>query len=172
MSRVVPVVALLLVTFLGLVSGCSSEEECGELSLELTDDPGSYPTSAGVGCELRAGGVWNRRKDEATIVLGGPGLPADVYLSATMPLAMLAPGAVFTVPNGIAGEAYTSASSAERKNHAFLTAGTATIIRDIGVDSAASARVFQIEWDLTWLGTGNYHSQADAAVWFNGVGPL
>jgi hypothetical protein len=155
-----------------LATGCSSDEYCGDLTLALTEDAGAYPTSASVSCELRAGGVWNRTKNEATIVVSGTDFPDDLYLSATMPLAMLAPGVVFTVPNGIAGEAYTSADAPDRKNHAFLTEGTATIIRDIGVDTAASARVFQIKWDLTWLGTGNYHSTAETAVWFNGVGPL
>ena len=143
------------------LAGCGANDPCGELTLELTANPGAYPSKVDVGCEIEQGGVWDKVKNEASIVF--PGLPADARVVAHLPLDMVMGGKTFSVPTGIAGEAYT----ANDTNHANLTSGTVTIVRDRGTDPKANARVFEIEWQLEWLGTGSYRSSGGGAtVWF------
>ncbi|MBA3461722.1 MAG: hypothetical protein H0T46_17290 [Deltaproteobacteria bacterium] len=143
------------------LAGCGADDPCGELTLELTAHAGDYPSKVDVGCELQTGSVWDKLKNDATIVF--PGLPADAHVSAHLPLDMVKGGMTFTVPTGIAGEAFTKNDT----NHANLTGGTVTIIRDMGTDPKANARVFEVEWQLEWLGAGTYRSSGGgAAVWF------
>jgi len=143
------------------LAGCGADDPCGELTLELTANAGDYPSKVDVGCEIQKGGVWDKVKNEATIVF--PGLPADARVAAHLPLNMVKGGVTFTVPTGVAGEAYT----ANDTNHANLTGGTVTVLRDLGTDPKANARVFEVEWQLEWLGAGSYRSSGGgAAVWF------
>jgi hypothetical protein len=143
------------------LAGCGAEDPCGELTLELTMNPGAYPSKVDVGCEVQTGGVWDKVKNEATIVF--PGLPADAIVAAHLPLNMVKGGMTFTVPTGVAGEAFT----ANDTNHANLTSGMVTVVRGLGADLKANAQVFEVTWDLEWLGAGSYHSSGDgAAVWF------
>ena len=143
--------------------GCSSPEDtCGTLTLDLADDPTAYPTEVALSCDIQKGGVWDKVKNDATIVLTDSELPGDAYVSAHLPLAMVKPGATLVVPTGIAGEAYTK----NQTNHANLTGGTVMILQDFGTDPKANAHVLKVSWDLEWLGTGTYHSTGEARVWF------
>ena len=144
-------------------AGCSSDSTCGKLTLQLGEDTASYPTAANIGCDVQDGGWWDKVKNEAGFALTSSDLPVDVRINAVMPLDKVKPNVTFTVPTGIAGEAYTGAT----KNQANLTGGTIVIQQDLGVDDAKMAHVFKIHWELEWLGTGTYHSTGDgAAVWF------
>jgi len=156
------VVAVLLAA-----AGCG-QDDCGVLTLELAEDAAAYPTSTGIGCEVPKGGWWDKQRDEAGMLLTSADLPAEAHITAVMALSMVAPGVTLSVPNGIAGEAYTK----DAKNQAFLTSGTIVIEKDLGIDTAGPARVFQVKWDLEWLGSGNYHSHGDSTVWFAAVGAL
>ena len=143
--------------------GCSSTDEtCGTLTLDLADDAAAYPTDVQLSCDIRKGGVWDKVKNDATIVLTDSELPGDAYISAHLPLAMVKPGATLVVPTGVAGEAYTK----NQTNHANLTGGTVMILQDFGTDPKANAHVIKVSWDLEWLGTGTYHSTGEARVWF------
>lgn len=146
-----------------LVSGCSSDDEtCGTLTMSLADDAAAYPTDVALSCDIMKGGVWDKEKLDATIVLTDSELPSDAYVSAHLLIGMVKPGAVLVVPNGVAGEAYTK----NQTNHANLTGGMVTIVQDFGTDPKANAHVFKVSWDLEWLGTGTYHSTGEARVWF------
>lgn len=145
-----------------LVAGCGSEETCGTLTMSLAENAAAYPTDVALSCDIEKGGVWDRVKLDATVVLTDSELPEDAYVSAHLPLLEVTPGAVLVVPTGIAGEAYTQ----NQTNHANLTAGTVTIVQDFGTDPAANAHVFAVKWELEWLGTGTYHSTGEARVWF------
>lgn len=148
---------------LAVLAACSSEDEtCGALTLELADDAAAYPTDVALACDIRKGGVWDRVKNDATIVLTDSELPGDAYISAHLPLAMVKPGAMLVVPTGVAGEAYTK----NQTNHANLTGGTVMVLQDYGTDPKANAHVLRVSWDLEWLGTGTYRSTGEARVWF------
>ena len=149
---------------LALAAGCSSSaDDCGTLTMQLTDDPSAYPTDVALSCDIQIGGVWDKVKNDATIVLTDPDLPADAYISAHLPLAMVKPGAMLVAPTGVAGEAYTK----NQTNHANLTnGGTVMVLQDFGTDQKVNAHVLKVRWDLEWLGTGTYHSTGEARVWF------
>lgn len=149
-------------------AGCAGDDPCGVLTLELGEDAAAYPTSAGIGCQVPKGGWWDKQKDEAGILFASSDLPVDAHVTAVMALSMVTPGVTLNVPCGVAGEAYTK----DTKNHAFLTSGTITVIRDMGIDEKAKAHVFEVAWDLDWLGSGTYHSDGQSAVWFAAVGAL
>lgn len=151
-----------LALLLAVAAGCSSEDTCGTLTLALAENAGAYPTEVALSCDLRTGGIWDTQKNDATLVLTDSELPADAYVSAHLLLDMVKPGATLAINIGIAGEAYTK----DQTNHANLTGGTVTIIRDVGIDLNANARVFEVSWELEWLGTGTYHSTGHARVWF------
>ncbi|MBL0219384.1 MAG: hypothetical protein IPQ07_36630 [Myxococcales bacterium] len=158
------------VIVLGLLAfaGCGGEDTCGELTLELGTDAAAYPTSAGIGCEVQKGGWWDRKKDEAGILFSSSDLPAEAHVTAVMALSMVQPGVTLNVPCGVAGEAYTK----DTANQAFLTSGTITVVRDLGIDEKAKAHVFQVQWDLEWLGSGTYRSTGESSVWFAAIGAL
>ncbi len=151
------------VLLVALVASCASDDEtCGTLTLSLPDNGAAYPTDVALACDLQTGGVWDKVMNDATIVLTDSTLPADAYVSAHLPLDKVKPGAMLVVPTGIAGEAYTMGEM----NHAFLTTGTVAILQDFGTDPKANAHVFEVRWDLEWLGTGTYRSAGEARVWF------
>ena len=146
-----------------LATGCSSDDEtCGTLTMSLPEDGAAYPTDVALSCDIMMGGVWDKVKLDATIVLTDPELPGDAYVSAHLPIAMVKPGTMLVVPTGVAGEAYTK----NQTNHANLTGGTVTILQDFGTDPKVNAHVLKVRWDLEWLGTGTYHSSGEARVWF------
>lgn len=147
---------------LASAAGCAGDSSCGTLTLELGEDVASYPTDVAIGCDVPNAGVWDKLHNVAAIVLTASDLPSDVYVVANMPLDAVTTGATLVVPTGIAGEAYTG----DEKNHANLTAGTIVIQQDVGTDAKGPAHVFQVQWDLTWLGTGTYRSQSESYVWF------
>ncbi len=148
--------------------GCDGESICGELTLDLGADAAAYPASTGIGCEMEHGGWWDRKKDEAGILFSSSDLPVDAHVTAVMALSMVQPGVTLNVPCGVAGEAYTK----DAKNQAFLTSGTITVVRDLGIDEKAKAHVFQVKWDLEWLGSGTYRSTGESSVWFAAIGAL
>ena len=148
--------------------GCDGESICGELTLELGTDATAYPSSVGIGCEVDQGGWWDRKKDEAGILFSSVDLLPDARVTAVMALSMVQPGVTLNVPCGVAGEAYTK----DAANQAFLTSGTITVVRDLGIDENAKAHVFQVQWDLEWLGSGTYRSTGESSVWFAAIGAL
>ena len=160
---------LVLAGLLGAAS-CATDDNCGQLTLQLGEDVSAYPASTTLSCELHKGSYWNKAKNEAGLLLTSSDLPADAHIAAVLSLDMVKPGMTLSVPTGVAGEAFTNGM----KNDANLTSGTVIIQKDVGVDTSITppARVFFVKWDLEWLGAGTYQSHGESTVWFNAIGAL
>lgn len=162
---------LVVTTLLGssalFAAGCGPDE-CGELELELSEGPESYPTTGSLSCGGASGGFWDKPNNVAQLGFVSVDIPSDVLIVVNLPISMLVAGSTLSAPGVLTGEAFTGLADTHR-NVASLTSGTVRVVADNGVseDGAFPRRDLRLNWTLEWSSpSASYRSTGEDVLQF------